>query len=41
MGYVVAPLAANGTQIFADVRGAKVPLTVHSLPFIPHRYRKG
>lgn len=41
MGYVAPPLAANGTQIFADVRGAKVPLTVHSLPFIPHRYRKG
>ncbi|KQZ28660.1 glycine cleavage system protein T [Mesorhizobium sp. Root552] len=41
MGYVTAPLAANGTQVFADVRGAKVPLTVHSLPFVPHRYRKG
>lgn len=41
MGYVSASLAANGTQLFADVRGTKVPLEVHSLPFTPHRYRKG
>jgi aminomethyltransferase len=41
MGYVSAPLAGNGSQLFADVRGTKVPLEVHSLPFTPHRYRKG
>ncbi|MEP9388452.1 glycine cleavage system aminomethyltransferase GcvT [Mesorhizobium sp. KR9-304] len=41
MGYVSAPLAKPGTRLFADVRGTKVPLDVHLLPFTPHRYRKG
>lgn len=41
MGYVAAPLAGAGTPLFADVRGTKVPLSIHSLPFVPHRYRKG
>jgi len=41
MGYVTAVLAKPGTRIFADVRGARVPIDVHPLPFTPHRYRKG
>ena len=41
MGYVAAPLAVVGTKLFADVRGTRVPLEVHALPFTPHRYRKG
>lgn len=41
MGYVAAPLAKPGTRLFADVRGTKIPVDVHPLPFIPHRYRKG
>lgn len=41
MGYVPAALAANGTRLYADVRGTKVPVDVHALPFTPHRYRKG
>ena len=41
MGYVAAPLAAVGTKLFADVRGTRVPIEVHGLPFTPHRYRKG
>lgn len=41
MGYVATPLAVNGTRVFADVRGAKVPVDIHPLPFTPHRYRKG
>ena len=41
MGYVSTPLAKAGTRLFADVRGSKVPVDVHSLPFTPHRYRKG
>jgi aminomethyltransferase len=41
MGYVSAPLAKAGTRLFADVRGARIPLDVHPLPFTPHRYRKG
>lgn len=41
MGYVSAALAAAGTKLYADVRGTKVPVNVHALPFTPHRYRKG
>jgi aminomethyltransferase len=41
MGYVSAPLAKAGTRLFADVRGTRIPLDVHPLPFTPHRYRKG
>jgi aminomethyltransferase len=41
MGYVPTALAKPGTRIFADVRGTKIPVDVHSLPFTQHRYRKG
>ena len=41
MGYVSAALAKPGTRVFADVRGTKVPVDVHPLPFTPHRYLKG
>jgi len=41
MGYVAPELAQAGTRLFAEVRGNRVPITVHPLPFTPHRYRKG
>lgn len=41
MGYVSAALATPGTRVFADVRGNRVAVDVHTLPFTPHRYRKG
>ncbi|TIO75686.1 MAG: glycine cleavage system aminomethyltransferase GcvT [Mesorhizobium sp.] len=41
MGYVNTALAKPGTRLFADVRGTKIPVHVTSLPFTPHRYRKG
>ena len=41
MGYVRKALAAPGTALFAEVRGSRVPVAVHALPFTPHRYRKG
>jgi aminomethyltransferase len=41
MGYVPKALSTSGTTVFADVRGAKVPLTVQTLPFTPHRYFRG
>jgi aminomethyltransferase len=41
MGYVATELAKPGIRLFADVRGNRLPITVHSLPFVPHRYRKG
>ena len=42
MGYVESQYSAPGTPLEAEVRGRRVPLTVETMPFIPHRYhRKG
>lgn len=42
MGYVATPLAKPGAaKLFAEVRGQRIPIDVHSLPFAPHRYHKG
>jgi aminomethyltransferase len=41
MGYVPKSMAAPATVVFAEIRGTRVPLTVHPLPFIPHRYFRG
>lgn len=41
MGYVDADHARPGTRLFAEIRGSRIPLDVHSLPFTQHRYRKG
>lgn len=41
MGYVSRSLAQPGTRLFAEVRGTRVPVAVHALPFTPHRFRKG
>ena len=41
MGYASTSLAKPGTKLFADVRGTKIPIDISSLPFTPHRYRKG
>jgi aminomethyltransferase len=41
MGYVQLASAKPGTRLFADVRGTKIAVDIHSLPFTPHRYRKG
>ena len=41
LGYVPVAVAKPGTRLFADVRGTKVPIDIHPLPFTPHRYRKG
>jgi len=40
-GYVPPGLAAPGTRLFAEVRGSRIPVDLHPLPFTPHRYRKG
>lgn len=41
MGFVRSDLTAVGTKLFADVRGNRLPVEVHDLPFLPHRYRRG
>lgn len=40
MGYVACALARSGTRLYADVRGQRIPLTLSSMPFVPHRYRR-
>ena len=40
MGYVAAVHIAVGTSLEAEVRGKRVPLTVSSMPFIPHNYHR-
>lgn len=40
MGYVTGD-ARPGRSLFADVRGKRLPVEIHTLPFTPHRYRKG
>ncbi|KXF82965.1 glycine cleavage system aminomethyltransferase GcvT [Enterovibrio coralii] len=41
MGYVKTELAAMGTEVFAEVRGKKLPMTVEKMPFVPQRYYRG
>nr|WP_319557165.1 glycine cleavage system aminomethyltransferase GcvT [uncultured Vibrio sp.] len=41
MGYVRANLAAIGTELFAEVRGKMLPMTVEKMPFVPQRYYRG
>ena len=40
MGYVPAPLSAIGTQLFAQVRGQRLPLRVAAFPFVPNTYKR-
>ncbi|MFA9199930.1 MAG: glycine cleavage system aminomethyltransferase GcvT [Cypionkella sp.] len=40
MGYVDSQYSAPGTPLEAEVRGKRVPLTVETMPFIPHRYHR-
>jgi aminomethyltransferase len=41
----MAYLATNHTQanheVYADVRGKRVPMRVTAMPFVPHRYFRG
>jgi aminomethyltransferase len=41
IGYVATALASPGIRVFAQVRGTRIPVEIVSLPFTPHRYRKG
>ena len=40
MGYVDTQYSAPGTPLEAEVRGRRVPLTVETMPFVPHRYHR-
>ncbi|NWH37673.1 GCST protein, partial [Chloropsis hardwickii] len=41
MGYVSAPHSDLGSEVFAIVRGKKVPMFVARTPFVPQRYYRG
>lgn len=40
MGYLPTALSSVGTQIFADVRGQRMPLRVAATPFVPNTYKR-
>lgn len=40
MGYVASRHAVLNTVLEAEVRGKRVPLTVASMPFVPHHYHR-
>ncbi len=40
MGYVPVSHAAAGTQVYAEVRGKYLPVTVSALPFITPTYKR-
>jgi len=40
MGYVPASLSTEGTTVFADVRGQRLPLRVSAMPFVPNGYKR-
>ena len=40
MGYVIEPASAQGEQIWAELRGERVPLTITDPIAVPHRYKR-
>jgi aminomethyltransferase len=40
MGYVPARVAAEGTEIFGEVRGKRLPVRVAGLPFTPANFKR-
>jgi aminomethyltransferase len=40
MGYLPSTLATPGTQVFAEVRGQRLPLKVAITPFVPNTYKR-
>ncbi|TNF22545.1 MAG: glycine cleavage system aminomethyltransferase GcvT [Rhodobacteraceae bacterium] len=40
MGYVSTALAGEGTVLFGEVRGKRLPVRVAKMPFVPHGYKR-
>jgi aminomethyltransferase len=40
MGYLPASLAAPGNQLFAELRGQRLPLKTAAMPFVPNTYKR-
>ncbi|MFZ2990491.1 glycine cleavage system aminomethyltransferase GcvT [Ideonella sp.] len=41
MAYLPTALAVAGTEVFAEVRGKRLPMRVVAMPFTPNRYYRG
>ncbi len=41
MAYVQTDFSAIGTEVFAEVRGKMLAMTVEKMPFVPQRYYRG
>lgn len=41
MAWLETALAAPGNEVFAEVRGKRVPMRLAPMPFAPHRYHRG
>lgn len=41
MGYVQTPYAMLDTEVYADVRGKKLPMLIQKMPFVEQRYYRG
>jgi aminomethyltransferase len=40
MGYLPTAQAADGTIVFAELRGQRMPMRVSAMPFVPHSYKR-
>ena len=40
MGYVPTSYAKDGTTLFAELRGQRLPMTVAAMPFVPNNYKR-
>jgi aminomethyltransferase len=40
MGYLPSSLAAAGGLVFAELRGARLPLRIAAMPFVPNTYKR-
>jgi len=40
MGYLPAAQAANGSRVFAELRGQRLPLVIAPMPFVPNTYKR-
>ncbi|WP_089265674.1 glycine cleavage system aminomethyltransferase GcvT [Tardiphaga sp. OK246] len=40
MGYLPSAQAADGTTVFAELRGQRMPMKVSPMPFVPHSYKR-
>ena len=41
MGYVQTQYAVLDTEVFAEVRGKKLPMLIQRMPFVEQRYFRG